>query len=540
MYIIIDNFDSFTYNVSQVLSTLTEKPIRVVRNDNITLSEIEALAPDGLIVSPGPGRPEDAGISVEAIRKFAGKIPILGVCLGHQAIGAAFGGIIVPAARVVHGKAEDIRHDGKGLFRNVASPAVFARYHSLVIERESLPDCLEITATAADGDIMGVRHREFLVEGVQFHPESVASEHGRSVLRNFVSYRRNPFPYGEVISLVSRGKDLETGQASAFMDELTEGRLSDAQIAGFLMALETKKVTAQEIAGCASVLCGKRIAVAHDRPVLDTCGTGGDGLGTFNISSMAALVTAACGVPTAKHGNRAVSSLSGSADFYAELGMNINISPERAGAILGQAGFVFLFAPVYHGAMKFAASARRALGVKTIMNLLGPLANPCAAEYQMIGVHDSALLLPLAQAAKQLGLKRVMTVRSEDGLDEISPNCKTSIVEIDETNRVSEYSFDPKSLGIPRSRISDLAGGSAAHNAGLAHSLLDFSGSWTPLHHAVALNAGAGLYVYGAAASLEAGYEAALTAFTNGSVSRKLAEVCALSGAGSPSREAGR
>ncbi len=535
MYILIDNFDSFTYNVYQVLSTLTDKPIKVIRNNAISLDEIEALRPDGLIISPGPGRPEDAGISVAAIKRFAGKLPLLGICLGHQAIGQAFGGRIVGAQRIVHGKAEEILHDGRGLFRNIPSPSVFARYHSLVIEPESLPDCLEVTANSRDGEIMGVRHKEFLLEGLQFHPESIASEQGRALLRNFLSYKREPFPYKGLLSKLSTGTDLSMEESASFMEELTEGALSDAQIAGFLMALETKGVCAAEIAGCAGVLRRKRVQVAHSQPVLDTCGTGGDGLGTFNISSMAAIVAAACDVPTAKHGNRAVSSLSGSADFYAELGMNISLAPEKARLLLEQAGFAFLFAPLYHGAMKYAAPARKALGVKTIMNLLGPLANPCAAEYQVIGIHHPDLLLPVAQAARMLGVRRVMTVHSQDGMDEISPSCPTTVVEFDEEGQLKQYTIDPAALGIKLDAAAcagparGLDGGSASHNAEMARGLLDGSGLHEAVRQAVALNAGAGLYVYGAADSVEAGYRQALSALEDGRVAKKLEEVCALS-----------
>lgn len=528
MYLLIDNFDSFTYNVSQVLSTLTDKPIRVVRNNAISLEEIEAMKPDGLIISPGPGRPEDAGVSVAAIRRFAGKLPILGICLGHQAIGYAFGGKIVRAKRIVHGKVEEIRHDGKGLFRGVASPASFARYHSLAIEAESLPDCLEATATSMDGDVMGVRHKEYLIEGLQFHPESIASEQGKALLKNFLSYKREPFPFKALLSKVSSGTDLSSAEAASFMDELTEGGLSDAQIAGFLMALETKGATAAEIAGCASVLRRKRVPVAHSRPVLDLCGTGGDGLGTFNISSMAAIAAAACGVPTAKHGNRAVSSLSGSADIYQELGMNIQLPPEKAAQVLEQAGFAFLFAPIYHGAMKYAGPARKALGVKTIMNLLGPLANPCLAEYQVIGVHDAELLEAVASAARLLGVKRVMAVHSEDGMDEISPYRPTRMVEIGEDGELRRRVFDPAGLGIPQGSLADLEGGNASANAGLARDLLAGSGSQA-IAHAVALNAGAGLYVYGAAESVEEGYRKAMAALADGRAAKRLEEVCSLS-----------
>jgi anthranilate synthase/phosphoribosyltransferase len=529
MYLIIDNFDSFTYNVYQVLSTLTDKPVKVIRNDAITVEQIAAMAPEGIIISPGPGRPEEAGVSVAAIRAFAGKIPILGICLGHQAIGYAFGGEIVQAARIVHGKTEEIRIDGRGLFRNIPSPAVYTRYHSLVIEPSSLPAELEITANSMDGEIMGVRHRELLVEGVQFHPESIASETGKALLRNFIHYRREPFPFKAALGKLSKRQDLSQEEAAGFMEELTEGNLSDIQIAGFLMAMEAKGPCAQEIAGCASVLRKKCPPLSHSRPVLDTCGTGGDGLATFNISSMAALAAAACGASIAKHGNRAVSSLSGSADFYGELGLNYQISPQSAKELLERSGFVFLFAPLYHGAMKYAAPARKALGVRTVMNLVGPLANPARAEFQVIGVPDDTLRGPMARAAKRLGVKRVLAVHSSDGMDEFSPAAPTMVTEIGEDGRESEYSVDPLALGIPPCSLDELKGGSAAHNADMARSLMDAPGSGGAVVHAVSLNAGAGLYAYGSAPSIAEGYEMALAAFADGRVQKKVEEVAFLS-----------
>ena len=182
----IDNFDSFTYNLVQYLGEMGCDLV-IKRNDEITTDEIEALNPEKIIVSPGPCSPREAGVSVETIERFAGKIPILGVCLGHQAIGAAFGGNIIRAKSLMHGKTSPIEHDGKGVFEGLPDPFAATRYHSLVIERESLPDCLEISAETADGEIMGVRHKEFALEGVQFHPESILTgENGRELLRNFV------------------------------------------------------------------------------------------------------------------------------------------------------------------------------------------------------------------------------------------------------------------------------------------------------------------------------------------------------------------
>lgn len=185
MLLMIDNYDSFTYNLVQYLAELGED-VRVYRNDKITVKEIEGLKPDRIVISPGPCDPEKAGVSVETIKHLAGKIPILGVCLGHQAIGYAFGGDIVRAEKLMHGKTSQIYHDGKTIFKNIPSPFEATRYHSLIIKKETLPSCLEISAWTKDNEIMGVRHKEFILEGVQFHPESILTKSGKDILRNFL------------------------------------------------------------------------------------------------------------------------------------------------------------------------------------------------------------------------------------------------------------------------------------------------------------------------------------------------------------------
>ena len=185
MLLMIDNYDSFTYNLVQYFGELGAQ-VKVFRNDEITLDQIAALAPAHLVISPGPCTPKEAGISVAAIERFAGTLPILGVCLGHQAIGAAFGARIVHARKPMHGKTSPVRHHGAGVFRGLPDPLTCTRYHSLAIDRDSLPDCLEITAWTEDGEIMGVRHRSLDVEGVQFHPESILTECGHALLKNFL------------------------------------------------------------------------------------------------------------------------------------------------------------------------------------------------------------------------------------------------------------------------------------------------------------------------------------------------------------------
>jgi len=213
VYVIIDNYDSFTHNLYQYMRELVEADVEVLRNDRVTVDQLAAMNPAGIVISPGPGRPEEAGISVETIQRLAGTVPILGVCLGHQAIGAAYGARIVQARRIVHGKAEDIALDGRGLFRGLPKTGRFTRYHSLAIDEASLPECLEVTARAADGEIMGVRHRGLLVEGIQFHPESIASEHGKRCLQNFLTYRREPFPLTAILTRLQAREGMSRPEA---------------------------------------------------------------------------------------------------------------------------------------------------------------------------------------------------------------------------------------------------------------------------------------------------------------------------------------
>jgi anthranilate synthase component II len=189
MVLVIDNYDSFTYNLVQYLGELGAA-VKVVRNDEVGIDEVERMRPDGVVISPGPCSPSEAGISLAVVERFGGALPILGVCLGHQAIGQAYGGKVVHAKSLMHGKTSPIHHAGSGVFAGLPSPFTATRYHSLAVERESLPDCLEVTAWTDDGEIMGLRHRSLAVEGVQFHPEAILTEHGHALLRNFLRAER--------------------------------------------------------------------------------------------------------------------------------------------------------------------------------------------------------------------------------------------------------------------------------------------------------------------------------------------------------------
>lgn len=258
MILLLDNYDSFTYNIAQSLERLGTEEIKTIRSKEITIEEIERLNPSHLIIGPGPGTPDTAGISLEAIKYFAGKIPILGICLGHQAIGQAFGSKIVQAKMIKHGVVEEMNLDGRGLFRIIGKTGTFTRYHSLVIDKDTLSSDFEITALAKDGDIMGIRHKSLFIEGIQFHPESIASKSGDDIFRAFLNYRRENLPVSAFLNQLLEKKDLSEEQAALFMENLTDGTLDERVTSAILTAIAAKGPSSTELAGCASVLCAKK------------------------------------------------------------------------------------------------------------------------------------------------------------------------------------------------------------------------------------------------------------------------------------------
>jgi len=311
-----------------------------------------------------------------------------------------------------------------------------------------------------------------------------------------------------------RGESLTEAEAQAVIGHVMDGDASEAQIAGLLVALRMKGESVDEIVGAARAMRTHAIAVVPRRTdLVDTCGTGGDGLRTFNVSTAAGLVAAGAGAGVAKHGNRAVSSASGSADVLEALGVRLDLPAERVAECIDEVGFGFLFAPAHHPAMRHAAPVRRSLGVRTIFNVLGPLTNPVGARRQLVGVFDEALVVPIAETLRALGSVRALVVHGSDGLDELSPGSPSTCADVTPEG-VTVRTIDPAALGLARSRTDELAGGDAAANAGLLRALLD--GELGARRDAVALNAGAALVTAGRADDLAAGLELAIAAIDDG------------------------
>jgi anthranilate phosphoribosyltransferase len=288
--------------------------------------------------------------------------------------------------------------------------------------------------------------------------------------------------------------ELEADEVRAAFDAILAGAWTPVQTGAFAVALRMRGETDEQIVAAARAMRATMSVVEHGLPVvLDTCGTGGDGAHTLNLSSAAAIVVAACGVPVAKHGNRSVSSRCGSADVVEALGVPVDVPPERQHEVLREAGIAFLFAPAHHPALKHASQARRELGTRTIFNALGPLANPARATHQLLGVYDEGLRAVAARALGKLGVRRAWVVRSEDGLDEVSPSAPTRVSELTEDGTVSERMVAPEDFGLPRVARSALAGGDAAQNAAALVAIV--RGEAHPARDAVLLNAAAALVV---------------------------------------------
>lgn len=449
MILMIDNYDSFTYNVYQYIGSLYPQ-IQVVRNDEITIDEIRNLQNlEALVISPGPGYPDSAGISKDVIKTFGKDIPILGICLGHQAIGEVYGGKVVPAKELMHGKMSEITINNKNpLFR----------YHSLIIDDETFPEDLKVIGRDEKGQIMAVCHKEYPVYGIQFHPESILTEMGMKILENFLTdiagIRLGDSTKEETMSAVNQetlkpflakiveGNHLTEEEAYKAMDCIMSGNATDAQMGSFLTGLRMNHET-----------------------------------------------------------------------------------PEESKKCLDEVGVAFLFAQIHHGSMKYAGPVRAQLGVRSVFNILGPLANPAMTNYIVLGVYEKELVRPMADVMKNLGVKRALIVYGDDGLDEISISSTTSVCEIN-GDEIKEYMIDPEELGLTLAKKEDIVGGTADENAIITKDILTGKEQGAK-RDIVLLNAGAALYTIGKAETIKDGVKLAAEMIDSGKANEKLEQFIA-------------
>lgn len=535
MILLIDNYDSFTYNLYQFAGELYEN-INVVRNDEITIDEIENLNPEAIIISPGPGYPKDAGISVEAIRHFSGKLPILGVCLGHQSIAEAFGGKVVVAKEQLHGKATDINLNiGNPLFSGLPQTIKVARYHSLIVDSITLPSCLSVIATDNKAQIMAIRHKEHPTYGVQFHPESIMTDAGRKIIQNFlngvvgIKTKLNDtitIPDSErtelknYISKIVSGKHLTEDEAYTAMDIITCDRATPAQTSALLTAMAVRGETIEEMTGFAKVMRQKASRLKNCFNSIDIVGTGGDMSDSFNISTTSSFVIAGAGQKVAKHGNRSASSKSGAADCLEALGVKISTTPDTAEKCINEIGISFLFAQSYHPAMRFVGPVRKQIGVKTVFNIMGPLINPAFAEYMVLGVYSPDIMENMAKVLINLGIKRAMLVYGNDKLDEISISDSTAVCEIKD-EKIIKYEMNPNDFGLKLAAKDEIKGGTPKENAQITLDILNGKEHGAK-RDIVLFNAGCALYVTGKADTISDGIKLAEKSIDSGAALNKL------------------
>lgn len=531
--VVIDNYDSFVYNIVQYIGEIErDSEIMVFRNDKKAVEEIESLNPTHIVISPGPGRPENAGISVDVIKSFSGKVPILGVCLGHQAIGYAFGGKIVKAKRIFHGKTSKIFHNELDIFEGIKNPLIATRYHSLVVNGD-IPKDLVATAKSDDGEIMALKHKDFPVFGVQFHPESILTNEGKKIIKNFLNIAKSPKNvdlkideniFKRTMEKLLNGENLTFEETNAIVGKIMSGEMTDSQISGFLIALRMKGETGEELAGMAKVMQERALKVkTFDQRTVDTCGTGGDGAGTFNISTTTAFVVSSGGIPVAKHGNRSVSSKVGSADVLEAGGYEINKKPEEVEKELKDLGFSFLFAPNFHPAMKHVMPTRRQLKIRTSFNLLGPLTNPARVKHQMIGVFNFDSAMKIAVALQRLETKRSV-VLSGGFTDEVT-TCAENIALIVTPEEITPMKIEAEELGLKKGKIEELKGPDDPKEAfKLMEKILKGEGTKTQIE-TIALNAALAFWIVEDVDSLKTGIEKALDLILSKKAYEKLKEV---------------
>ena len=481
MILLIDNYDSFVFNVAQYLGELTDEEVRTVRNDQLTLAEIRALKPSRIVLSPGPKHPKDSGICLEILKEIT-DIPILGICLGHQAFGLAHGATVKRLEVPLHGKTSvlTVSEPQSVLFKGLPQQFNVMRYHSLYVDKDTLPQELIITALSDDGVIMALQHKTKPIHSIQFHPESFFTEYGKNILKNFLvgtqtaqsvqnteekakAYANEVFK--AALKKLQENQPLGDSDFKQICAVLHSKQYDIVQLGALLVLISEKSLYPESLTAFVRNILAYSTTFADSRPMIDLCGTGGDGLKTINISTTVAFIVAALGVKVAKHGNRSVTSQSGSTDVLGELGIAMESNLMKQIDSLEKNGLAFFHAPFFHNLVGEVREVRQRLGIRTVFNVLGPLLHPnTKLKYQLVGLYHEPVMRLYAETLQLLGREHALVVRGNDGLDEISICDETKIVEV-KGKQILEYTIAPEMFGFKRAFHADIQGGTPTENA---------------------------------------------------------------------------
>ena len=470
MILLIDNYDSFVFNIKTMLNQLTNDEIAVYRNDKITLDEIKRLSPNAIILSPGPKHPKDSGICLE-IFKARLNVPVLGICLGHQALGLCFGAKIQRLKEVAHATSSQISLIAQSeLFREFPKDFSVMRYHSL--EVVDLPRELEALAYTKDKVLMAMRHKDLPYFGVQFHPESYFSEYGLKIFENFLKFKgqtsqkasEKPTLTGFITKLQDN-QGLNTDDFAQICQIIASREYEAVQLGALLVLITEKSLDERSLSTLVNNILKYSQTFNDESEMIDIVGTGGDGFKSINVSTTTAFILGALGVKVAKHGNRAISSASGSSDVLGALKIPAFDSIAKQVKVLDEQGLTFFHAPFFHSLVGEVKEVRAKLGVRTVFNVLGPLLHPnLSLKYQLMGNYHAPVHRLLIEVLRNLGRKHALVVRGNDGMDEISICDETSIYELKD-GQIFNYTISPEQFGFKRAFHSEIVGGDAKQNA---------------------------------------------------------------------------
>ena len=484
MILLIDNYDSFVFNVEQYFRELTNEEVKTVRNDAITLEKIKILNPSRIVLSPGPKHPKDSGICLEILKNIE-NTPILGICLGHQAFGLVFGGKIEKLEIPLHGKTSEITVTGKNsiLFKDMPEKFNVMRYHSLYVSEENLPEELTVTAKSDDGIIMALEHKTKDIYGIQFHPESFFTEYGKNIIKNFISNTKKETlqsndknteeterkkadeVFKKYLKKLQDNIPLADNDFKEICEVINSKNYDIVQLGALLVLISEKSLYPESLTAFVKNILEYSVTFSDDTPMIDLCGTGGDGLKTINISTTVAFIVAAMGVKVAKHGNKSVTSKSGSSDVIDKLGLTMEKSIITQLNKLENSNLAFFHAPFFHNLVGEVREVRQRLGIRTVFNVLGPLLHPNRKlKYQLVGLYHEPVHRLYAETLQLLGREHALVVRGNDGLDEISICDETKIVEV-KGDKILEYTVSPETFGFKRAFHADIEGGTPEENA---------------------------------------------------------------------------